>query len=105
MTDYTWPPKACPCGGYQRDGCEEHGCQWERDPSLVPPSLREPVATAPRRCPFCQLQIGPVLYARVGPCWSVLCNSCGAQGPAQYTEAEATAAWNTRAAAIAKESP
>lgn len=39
-TRYTWPPKACPCGSNQRTACQELGCEWERDPSLVPSSLR-----------------------------------------------------------------
>jgi hypothetical protein len=43
---YTWPPKSCPCGSVQRDGCEELGCKWERDPSLVPMALRATPGTS-----------------------------------------------------------
>ena len=45
---YTWPPKACPCGSNQRTACQELGCEWERDPSLVPMNLR---SAAPERLP------------------------------------------------------
>jgi hypothetical protein len=48
---FTWPPKACPCGSVQRDGCEEHGCEWERDPSLVPESLRSCVVATGQEWP------------------------------------------------------
>jgi hypothetical protein len=37
---YTWPPKGCPCGSNQSAECQENGCKWERDPSLVPAELR-----------------------------------------------------------------
>lgn len=37
---FTWPPKACPCASVQCEKCREDGCQWTRDPSLVPEHLR-----------------------------------------------------------------
>lgn len=41
-TEYDWPRKRCPCGGNQRFECQDIGCLWERDPSLVPVALRRP---------------------------------------------------------------
>lgn len=44
---FTWPPKACPCGSGQCEECQEEGCRWTRNPSLVPENLRQPL----RGCP------------------------------------------------------
>lgn len=40
VTDYTWPPKACPCGPCMSAECLESDCRWVLDPSLVPEALR-----------------------------------------------------------------
>lgn len=61
-TNYTWPPKACPCGSNQRPGCQEDGCKWSRDPALVPEHLRT-YGVAP-----CQPADEPPLFR---------CMSCG----------------------------
>jgi hypothetical protein len=44
---YRWPVKRCPCGDVQQGECLENGCEWERNPSLVPELLRIPVAPIP----------------------------------------------------------
>ena len=47
-------------------------------------------------CPFCQDGGKLFINGGVGCRW-VECSSCGCDGPARETEAEAIEAWNTRA--------
>lgn len=49
-----------------------------------------------RPCPFCQDGVELFINGGVGCRW-VECPSCGCDGPAYETEAEAIEAWNTRA--------
>ena len=56
-------------------------------------------------CPFCGGEGRPapekVSWA-VDPMWAIMCPACGGRGGLSHTEAEAIAAWNTRAALRAK---
>lgn len=47
-------------------------------------------------CPFCGCVEVETIVTLV-PEWYACCNGCAAKGPLQATEAEARAAWNTRA--------
>lgn len=49
-------------------------------------------------CPFCGISdaFGPIYDDHPIYKWLVVCDECGAQGPARETEAEAVEAWNWR---------
>lgn len=51
-------------------------------------------------CPFCGCADTKMTYIGFKAVAVVTCDACGADGPCNYDEAEAVAAWNRRAAPV-----
>jgi hypothetical protein len=73
--------------------------QRDANPSSLPTPTTAGVIDELRPCPnpWCGADKGYVRHNRGFALWSVRCGKCSLQGPSKDTEAEAIAAWNTRA--------